>query len=249
MRIVRSTSFLTALVAAVLLAGCGSSGVGDILGGGRDTSTNDRYDPYTTGDVRGTVERVDTLDRFIVVNVEGSGYRSDLRNGNDDEVTLYYDDRTRVEFEGQTYRPEDLERGDRIQADVEQNGNRLFVQDIAVLYDVTGGNQNDRYSQDDRYRDDDLATRELRGTVRSLNTRDRTLEIQPSSSGFTTGRTGDIVVVHYDSGTIVEFEGRRYQPENLERGDEVEIELSQSGGRLMAEEILVVGDSNSLSRR
>lgn len=249
MRIVRSTSFLTALVAAVLLAGCGSTGVGDILGGGRDTSTNDRYDPYTTSDVRGTVERVDTLDRFIVVNVEGTGYRSDLRNGNDDEVTLYYDDRTRVEFEGQIYRPDDLERGDRIQADVEQSGSRLFVQDIEVLYDVTGGNQNDRYSQDDRYRDDDLASRELRGTVRYLNTRDRTLEIQPTRSGFSTGRTDDIVVVHYDSGTIVEFEGRRYQPENLERGDEVEIELSESGGRLMAEEILVVGDSNSLTRR
>ncbi|HYO12232.1 MAG TPA: hypothetical protein VE685_03440 [Thermoanaerobaculia bacterium] len=248
MRIVRSTSFLTALVAAVLLAGCGSSGVGDILGGGRDTRTNDRYDPYTTGDVRGTVERVDTLDRFIVVNVEGTGYRSDLRNGNDDEVTLYYDDRTRVEFEGQTYQPDDLERGDRIQADVEQSGSRLFVQDIEVLYDVTGGNQNDRYSQDDRYRDDDLASRELRGTVRYLNTRDRTLEIQPSSSGFSTGRTDDIVVVHYDSGTIVEFEGRRYQPENLERGDVVEIELSGSNNRLMAEEILVVSES-SLSRR
>jgi hypothetical protein len=247
MRIVRSTSFLTALVAAVLLAGCGSTGVGDILGGGRDTSTNDRYDPYSTGDVRGTVERVDTLDRFIVVNVDSS-YRSSLRNGNGDEVTLYYDDRTRVEFEGQTYRPEDLERGDRIQADVEQSGSRLFVQDIAVLYDVTGGDQNDRYSQDDRYRDDDLASRELRGTVRYLNTRDRTLEIEPSSSGFSTGRTNDIVVVHYDSGTIVEFEGRRYQPENLERGDVVEVELSQSGSRLMAEEILVVSES-SLSRR
>jgi Domain of unknown function (DUF5666) len=248
MRIVRSTSFLTALVAAVLLAGCGSTGVGDILGGGRDTSTNDRYDPYSTGDVRGTVERVDTLDRFIVLDVEGTGYRSDLRNGNGDEVTLYYDDRTRVEFEGQTFRPEDLERGDRIQADVEQSGSRLFVQDIEVLYDVTGGDQNDRYSQDDRDRDDDLASRELRGTVRYLNTRDRTLEIQPSQSNFSTGRTDDIVVVHYDSGTIVEFEGRRYQPENLERGDIVEIELSQSGSRLMAEEILVVGES-ALSRR
>lgn len=243
MRTIRSTSFLTALVAAVLLAGCGSSGVGDILGGGRD---NDRYDPYQTGELRGTVERVDTLDRFIVVDAEGS-YRSNLRNGND-QVTLYYDDRTRVEFEGQTFRPEDLERGDRIQADVEQSGNRLFVQDIQVLYDVTGG-QDDRYSQDDRYRDDVYADRELRGTVRYLNTRDRTLEIQPSSSGFTTGRTGDVVIVHYDSGTIVEFEGRRYQPENLERGDIVEIELSGSGDRLMAEEILVVGESGSISRR
>jgi hypothetical protein len=243
---IRSTSFLTTLAVAALLAGCGSSGVGDILGGGRDT--DDRNDPYRTGDVRGTVESVNTLDRYLIVDVEGTGYRSDLRNGGDDEVTLYYDDRTRVEFEGRTYRPEDLERGDRIQADVERSGDRLFVADIEVLYDVTGGDANDRYSQDDRYRDDDLSTRELRGTVRYVDTRDRTLEIEPSSSSFSTGRNDDIVVVHYDSGTIVEFEGRRYQPENLERGDVVEIELSGSGSRLMAEEILVVGEGGSLGR-
>jgi hypothetical protein len=57
-----------------------------------------------------------------------------------------------------------------------------------------------------------------------------------------------VVVVHYDSSTIVEFEGRRYQPENLERGDEVEVELRDSGGRLLAEEILVVAENQPVGR-
>jgi len=54
-----------------------------------------------------------------------------------------------------------------------------------------------------------------------------------------------VVVVHYDSETVVEFEGRRYQPENLERGDEVQIDLRDVGGQLLAEEIQVVSDARS----
>src|SRR6185436_1174299 len=96
MRFIRSTSFLAALLAAAVLTGCGSSGVGDILGGGSSTGSSTgsgTYDPYnqSTGDVRGTVERVDTLDRRILVN--GDGVRSNLRNGNEQTI-LYYDDRT-----------------------------------------------------------------------------------------------------------------------------------------------------------
>lgn len=236
MRQIRSTLFcLTALTAAVLLAGCGSSGIGDVLGGGRD----DRYEPTTSAsDVRGTVERVDTLDRRIIVDVEGTGYRSDLRNGGDDEVVLYYDDRTRVEFEGRTYRPEDLERGDRILADVDRSGDRLIAEEIEVLHDVSGGGTSG-----------DLRATELRGIVRYVDTRSRTLEIEPSrsGSGFPTNRSGAVLVT-YDSQTTVEFEGRRYQPENLERGDVVEIELRDLGNQLLAEEILVVGEGSAAGR-
>lgn len=232
-KVIRSTTFLAALVAAVLLTGCGTSGVGDILGGG---SGSDRYDPAGENlrSVRGTVERIDTRDRFLVVDVEDTSYRTDLRNGNEDEeIRLYYDDRTTVEHEGRTYSPQDLEPGDRILAEVERSGDRLMAEDIDVLHDATNAGIG---------RDDDLRTSELRGTVRYVDTRDRTLEIE-RSSGYSTGRS-DLVVVHYDTDTIVEFEGRRYQPENLERGDVVEVELSDLNGRLMAEEILVVGESS-----
>jgi hypothetical protein len=236
MRNIRWTSSFMALVAVAFL-GCGSSGIGDILGG---SSGNDRYDP-TVDNVRGTVERVNTRERYIVVDREDDS--SNLRNSGDAaEVFVYYDDRTTVEHQGRTYRPDDLEAGDRILADVSESGGRLLAEEIQVLYDVTGGTGQD----DDVFGSD--RTSELRGTVRYVDTRDRTLEIEPrSSSSFSTGRS-DVVVVHYDSSTIVEFEGRRYQPENLERGDEVEVELRDSGGRLLAEEILVVAENQPVGR-
>lgn len=222
---IQRISFPALLVAVVALAGCGSSGIGDILGGGTRTS-----DPYNENlnNVRGTVERVNETERYIVVDREDSS-TSNLRNGGDDEVVLYYDDRTRVEHQGRTYTPADLEAGDRILADVDQSGSRLLAEEIQVLYDVTGNDTDDRY--------DDIRTTEVRGTVRYVDTRDQTLELEPS-----TGRTG-LVVVHYDTGTIVEFEGRRYKPENLERGDRVEVEVRELNGRMIAEEILVVGEA------
>ena len=248
MKITRATPlFLTALVVAALLAGCGSTGVGDILGGGRDTSSDRSNDPYddrdrygdSVTDVRGTVESVDTLNRRIIVDSEGTGYRSNLRNG-DEELVLYYDDRTTVAYQGQTYRPEDLERGDRIEADIERSGDRMMVERIDVLYDVTSNDSDSQSILGSDARDD-----EIRGIVRYVDTRDRTLEIEPSSGYRSTTGRSDVVVVHYDTQTTVEYQGRRYQPENLERGDQVEIEIRDQGGRLIAEEILVVGDSRS----
>jgi hypothetical protein len=54
-------SFLAALVAALVLTGCGSSGIGDILGGGTGTGTNDPYG-QSVDNVRGTIERVNTTE-------------------------------------------------------------------------------------------------------------------------------------------------------------------------------------------
>ena len=232
-----TTGFFAALAAAVLLTvtACGSSGVGDILGSPRDPQSS--Y-PSSVSDVRGTVERVDTQNRFIVVNGEDS-YRSNLRNGNE-EITVYYDNNTTVRHEGRTYRPEDLERGDRVEINVDQSGSRLIAQDIQVLYDATAGTSTG--SQDD-YR----TTSEVRGIVRYIDTQARTLEIEPRSSSFSTGRS-DVVTVRYDTSTTVEFEGRSYKPENLERGDEVEIEVRDLNGQLLAEQILVVGEGRSTSR-
>lgn len=251
-KIMRWTSILPALCAATLLAGCGSTGVGDILGSGndRDTTTN-RNDPYEQrlDNVRGTVESVDTRNRTIVVDVEDATYRNDLRNGNDnDEVVLEYDDNTTVEYQGKTYRPEDLERGDRILAEVDESGlsaSRMRVDEIQVLTDATSGQSTGGIYNDDNddYRTADV---DLRGTVRYIDTRNRTLEIETTSRSFSTStsRSG-VVTVYYDAQTVVEFEGRRYQPDNLERGDEVEIDTRTVSGRLMAEEIQVVGDSRS----
>ena len=253
MRITPTHSFLAALVAAAVLTGCGSSGIGDILGG--PSGSDGRYDPYDqrAGDVQGTVDRVDSRNRLIYVDSEGTDGRYNLRNGNGGEMVLSYDDQTTVEHQGRTFRPEDLERGDRIRADVEGTGDRLFAQQIEVLYDVTSGGSGSYQGQDDTrdYRD-------LRGTVRSVDTRDRTLELETSryGSGFAPDgsssrdryNSNDVVLVQYDNQTIVEFEGQRYKPENLERGDVVEVQIRDLGGRRLAERITVVGENQPVGR-
>jgi hypothetical protein len=255
--IIRSSSLLASLVAATLLTGCGSSGMGDILGGGNPG----RNDPYEQriDNVRGTIERVNTRERTIVVDVESTGYNNNLRNGND-EIVLSYDDSTRVEFQGRTFGPDDLEPGDRILAEVSptyRSSTTPLVEEIQVLYDVSGGvGDNDGYDNRDNggYSDrdndgynDPAVDRDVRGTIRYIDTRDRTVEIESSSRGFSSGSTGQsgVVVVHYDAQTVVEFQGRRYQPENLERGDEVQIDVREVGGRLLAQEIQVIADAQS----
>jgi hypothetical protein len=272
MRITPTNSFLAALLATAVLTGCGSSGIGDVLGGPSSSGgSNGRYDPYNQGasDVEGTVRSVDTRSRLIYVDSEDTDSRYNLRNGNDSrELVLYYDDRTTVEHDGRTYRPEDLERGDRIQADVAQTGDRLVAQQIEVVYDATsgtgsggtlGGRDDRDYDRDndrDYDRDRDNRVSDLRGTVRYLDTRNRTVELETSSrygsgfapdgssSGRSTGQSNR-VMVHYDAQTVVEFQGRRYQPENLEQGDVVEVSVRDSGGQLLAEQITVVGENQS----
>lgn len=257
MRPIRLTRLMIALAIAMsmaVLTGCGSTGVGDILGGGSSSggstsggsttgtggTYDDRYD--TANNVRGTIERVDTANRRIVVDREGSTSNY-LRNGNEDEtVTLYYDDRTTVEYQGKNYRPQDLESGDRILADVNETGGRLVAEEIQVLQDATGGTRSGSTgTYGDDYNND--RSSDLRGTVSYIDTRNQTLEIEPSgSTRFSTSRSG-VVLVHYDARTTVEYQGRSYKPENLERGDEVELQVRDLGGRLMVDEIQVVRDA------
>jgi hypothetical protein len=269
MNTIRSISFLTALAAAALLTGCGSSGLPDILGNGNPRGPYDRgtYD-QNVNDVQGTVARVDTSYRRILVDRNDD---RNLRNGND-QIALYYDDRTTVEYQGKTFRPEDLEAGDRIQADVAQSSDRLIAQDIQVVYDVSsanggynnggynnGGYNNGGYNNGGYNSGNGSYNRDLRGTVRTVDTRNHTLELDTSGydsgyrSNFSTGtngtygsngsyNTGNVVVVRYDSGTTVEYQGRRYGPENLERGDVVNVQVRDLGGQQwLAESIEVVG--------
>ncbi|HKV06838.1 MAG TPA: DUF5666 domain-containing protein, partial [Thermoanaerobaculia bacterium] len=148
---------------------------------------------------------------------------------------------------------------------VAQSGDRLFAEQINVLYDVTSGTGSSTGSStsgtwnDDRDNRDDLGTSEVRGAVVAVNTSSRTVDIERRStygtnnfdstgSSSSTGRIGEVVTVQYDSNTVVEYQGRRYSPENLERGDLVEVEVSRLNGRLVAEEILVVGENASIGR-
>lgn len=230
---------LTLALAALTLAACGSIGLPDILGGGGGGDTRRTGNALT---VRGTVERVDTGARLIVVDGDT---RYNLRNAGGDRLSLYYDSDTTVVFEGRTYNPADLERGDRIVADVDDSGSRLMAERIEVVYDMTGGTGS--------VYDDQRRLAELRGTVRSVDTYGRTLQLERASyvSGFTTG-TGtsgsDLVTVYYDRDTVVEYQGQFYGLDSLERGDVVEVRVSETGSRLVAEQIELVRDVRVGSR-
>jgi hypothetical protein len=213
----RSFPIAGAFAAILLLAGCGSSGVDGILGGGSSSGVNE---------IRGTVDLVDPNGRYIVVTgVETGSTR--LRQGASG-VRLYFDNRTVVEYQGRSYRPEDLERGDRIAARVTPSGDGYATDRITVTYNVSGGTGT---STSGGYYAD------LRGTVSYIDTRNRVLEIDRAPHGS----RADVVRVEYDTNTTVQFQGRAYRPDQLERGDTVEIATTNlGGGRLRANQIHVV---------
>lgn len=210
-----------ALMALLLLAGCGSSGIDDILGGPSGTAVSE---------LRGVVDSVDTGDRSILLtNV--STYRTGLQSGglgSGSTIRVYYDDQTTVSYQGRNYRPEQLERGDEISVRVEQSGNRLIASSMTVLRDISGTVAGG------------LDTT-LRGVVRFVDPNRRTIEVDRSTFG-----SSQIVTVQYDSNTWVNYSGQRYRPDVLERGDEIEINVRDLGsGRLLAEGIHVIRDVRS----
>jgi hypothetical protein len=262
-------ALLALLSLSLLFGGCASGGIfgdndddtyedgdydrdGDVDRNDDYHRNDDRYDDERISEVRGRVDRVDTGNEIIYVEASDI-YRSDLRNG-DGSIPIYYDDQTEVEYEGRTYEPRALEEGDRVVIDIDDTGNRLYARDIEVTYDVTQNDRDVAYDNDDRYdREDDRYDREddydrdeiseLRGTVRWVDEDRRMLELEDISWGFGSRRDNDrddVVQIYYDSNTMVEYDGKRYRPENLERGDEVEIEVRSSGSRYEADEIQVV---------
>src|SRR6266849_1947357 len=119
------TTLAAATFALLLLAACGSSGngIGDIYGNG--SNRNGTYE------LRGTVDSIDTRNQSIyLTNV--SGYSSSLNTGGGDSVRVFYDNRTVMNYQGRTYRPDQLERGDEVSVLVDQSGNQLLAQSMDV---------------------------------------------------------------------------------------------------------------------
>ena len=151
-------SLATASLALILLAACGS--VGDVLGGGSDQDY----------EIRGTVESVDLNSRSVwLSNVTGYN-ASMLSNTGGNTVRVYYDEQTPVEYNGQTYRPADLERGDQVAVRVDESGNNLLAESMTVIRDVSNGGAYPTYPSGS-YESN------IRGTVRSIDTARRTIEV------------------------------------------------------------------------
>jgi hypothetical protein len=258
MKILRWTGLMIAIAAAAVVTGCGVE-VYDSPGyPGRHHGAWRGYEDRA-GDVQGTVLRVSRRDHVIVVDPGDDREDGDDRDGREGrrEIVLFYDDSTTVEYEGRDYQPEDLERGDRIQASVDWQGDRGVVEEIQVLYDVSsghGGGAPDRPSRpnrEDSGGQDEPRAADLQGTIRSVDAGTHSLEIEPASDNTEDSDSADepsgVVVVSYDAQTTVQFQGRSYRPENLEPGDVVAIHLRRSrGGRPVAEQIQVIGDARQV---
>jgi hypothetical protein len=256
MRIPRWTGLMIALAAAAVMTGCGveyydSPGYpGRHHARGRDADRDG---------VEGTVVRVNHRDHVIVLD-SGDGDRDgrgrDIRN----EIAVSYDDDTIVEFQGRDYQPEDLERGDRIQAEIDSREERPVARHIEVTYDASrdrdrGGvapappdapGRPEAPDRDDSGIQGAPSAADLRGTIRDVDTDSHSLEIELASDDDSDDSSDDpsgVVVVHYDYQTTVQYQGRSYKPENLEEGDVVEIQLRRGrGGQPVAGQILVIGE-------
>ena len=117
------------IVSVVLLAAACGSGIdlGSILG-----SPN----PTTSSSVNGIVTGLDTNAQRIDMNVNTV---NSLRPSSDQTTgSVYYDSNTRVSYQGQTYRPTDLERGDEISVTGANNSGRYIASTITVVRNVRG---------------------------------------------------------------------------------------------------------------
>lgn len=119
------------VLAALLLASCGSGGglgsIGDIILGSPSTSQ--------PSDVRGSVTYVDQSARRIDLDVS---HINNLRNTSDSQRgSIYFDDRTRVVFQGRDYRVSDLERGDEIEVRGVNDNGRYLAETITVVRDAS----------------------------------------------------------------------------------------------------------------
>lgn len=176
--------------------------------------------------VRGTVRYIDTSRRTIEIDRSGGS-----------AMTVEYDTSTPVYWNNQTYRASDLERGDEIEIRLRDLGsNRWMAQDITVTRNVSSGTFGSSSSQ--------MST--IRGTVRYVDTSRRTIELESASwaSGFNSGaNTGSRVIVSYGSNTSVDVSGRMHPVSGLERGDVVEVQVSNPNATTpVAERIWLVRD-------
>lgn len=194
-------ALVCALAAAGALAGCGGIG---LPGTGGPPPTD--YPEETA--VTGEVVRVDTADRRIEIDDAGRRH------------TVVYATTTPVYWEGRTYEPTDLERGDVIRVRVVEDRYGTLTTD---RIDVVESVQSRDGGYDDPYDDDphDDRVGDLSGEIDRVDTDRREIVVRTS--------TGDRLIT-YDDRTRVFYQGREYEPANLERGDQVEIDTATSSG-------------------
>ena len=202
----------------LLLAGCATpGGYGGYPGGGYGSS-GPGYPPAYGNQLVGTVEGVDPgYGRLLVTADDG-------RSGYGQRVELRFDQRTRLYYQGRQAEVTGLERGDVIRVDAVPSGRELYARTIEVVRNIRDGGYGGHGG---------AHANSLRGAVAYVDPRARMI-------GLDGGGYGPGAQVGYDERTVVEYRGRLYRPENLERGDLVSIQARPFGaGRWLAERIVV----------
>ncbi len=226
-----------------VLTGCATGAMGGYPQGGGSypgSSYPDQRYPQQApaGQLVGTVQSVDTGGGRILLDARTSSY------GNPSRVEVFFDQRTRLTYQGQAYALTGLEPGDEIRISTTRSADRLWANTIEVVRNVrdSGGYNNGGYNSGGGYNNGGYGNNsgDLRGEVGYVDTRARTIELARPPGGGTYGAQR----IRYDERTLVEFQGQRYRPENLQRGDIVRIQARQYGNELIAERIWVEADAN-----
>ncbi len=217
---IRKLGWVLATSVLLLLAGCVSpGGYGNSRGYGGNPGgygqTEPGYPSQYDSQLQGTVDSVDPRYNRIILVVD------DPRTGRARRTEVAYDQRTRLFYQGREQQVEGLERGDVIRVTVAQPGRDLLARSIEVVRNVRDGGGGYGNSND------------LRGSVVQVDTRARLIRLDG-------GGYGNQVQVRYDARTTVDYRGRSYRPENLQRGDLVRIRVRQVGvNQWLAERITV----------
>ena len=220
----RGRGLFIAAIASLALAGCASYGLPGGYGG-NDYGYPGGYGQQQYGNqVVGTVQG---LDRGrIVIATESGGY-----GHGGQQLALYYDNSTRLYYQGQVYPVEGLERGDVIRAEVVQSRNRLYTRQIEVVRNIREsggyypGSPGGGYGDYGDYE-------QLRGRVAWVDDRAQVLRLDA-------GGYGQSIEVRFDSRTYVEWRGDRYPARDLDPGDVVSIQARRSGNSWFAERIVM----------
>lgn len=166
-----------------------------------------------------------------VTDVDHNNGRFMFTSDNGQRVELRYDQNTRAFYNGQQVNPSGLERGDRIRAEVLQTQGVWYVRQIEVTQDVRG-TQGSNPPYGSGY---GTGYADLTGAVTYVDTRNQTIQFTRG------GYSGAAQQVRYDNYTVVEYQGRQYRPENLQRGDSVRITLrnTPAGSVQVADRVIV----------
>jgi hypothetical protein len=210
------------VAALLLLAGCATGGYGPGAGyPGQQGYPGQAYPDDVRGSqaLTGTVDGVDLNGQRLLLIAQSSQY------GGGSRMEVYFDRNTRLYYQGRAQAIDGLERGDVVRIDAVQSGGRLWARAIEVVQNVRDRQGGGQYGN------------ELRGAIGYVDVRARVIELDGGAYGGSS--SGNRARVRYDERTLVDYQGRGYRPEDLERGDEVRIQARQVGNELLAERIWV----------